>query len=574
MDARGLVAATLFILVFANTVGALSVSIDTGRVYWNDAAYMADIYVNAKGSGAATLVWYANGKEVNEYAVKLPYSGKTTVMLGMGEQPVDIYAEIRSGNEVNCSNVAHYEYNQDYPYNNGWRVEIVRKRPCHAASAPRKGKKAETPAAIITVRDCGIETINGRPVHIVGGACREYDVNVTPDSIEYNLVVSFAEGSTKTFAGRGDQRFTVRWSIHAPVPNPEGVPSISNPPVCAKVIYRGEVLASTCGNEAPAKKGENEGAEWKVSVKSPYPYSYRFRGNVLLLDINVNYTARNACYSVYAVVTPIRCPNCYDVYIRERRPAPGEMCAQVIRQIPVVTAKIGPLSRATKSVYVVVHGMNGIMPEQNTIYGRVKCAVIEKELANLKKMLEQCRVSRNCSEKEILQELREKEAELWSECNYKPKPTTPPIAPKPIIINPILPVPPRFKVVLSTVPVNVVKRDNSVVIEGKEASAKVLSTLIVSDGKLIDKSSGITINVAPDSVAKKIRKKTGGEIEAMALENIGGKPTYVVRVKRRIRVWVFTIDIPEKAVIDASSGAVITVEKPWYAGILRIFGWQ
>ncbi len=277
------------------------------------------------------------------------------------------------------------------------------------------------PKATIAVRNCTEEKIGNRVLPVVGGGCREYDVNVTPDNIEYNLVVTFADGSTKVFPGKGDRTFTVRWSIHAPVPSQEGAPSIANPPVCAKVVYKGTTIGGTC-NRMPARGTE---ANVEVYVKSPYPYNYTIEGNRLLLRIFVNYVARNGCEGVRASVKPQRCQNCYTVDVQYIKPAPGQMCTQVIRMIKYVTAEM----KIDRNVPVHITVVNAQGPEKAGT--PPKCPEIEGKLLRIKSELANC--GENCTpqkRKELTEELKQvmKDAKD-ANCQMMPEPT---ISPKPV----------------------------------------------------------------------------------------------------------------------------------------------
>ncbi len=303
-------------------------------------------------------------------------------------------------------------------------VDVVKKPANYAIfeDAPQHEENSmEMPKATITVRNCTEETIGNRVLPVVGGGCREYDVNVTPDNIEYNLVVTFADGSIKVFPGKGDRTFTVRWSIHAPVPSQEGAPSIANPPVCAKVVYKGITIGDAC-NRMPAQGTE---ANVAVYVKSPYPYKYTIEGNRLLLRIFVNYVARNGCEGVRASVEPQRCQNCYTVNVQYIKPAPGQMCTQVIRMIKYVTVEM----KIDRNVPVHITVVNAQSSKKSGT--PLKCLEIEGKLLRIKNELANC--GENCTpqrRKELTEELQQVLRDAKdANCQIMPQPT---IIPKPV----------------------------------------------------------------------------------------------------------------------------------------------
>ena len=256
----------------------------------------------------------------------------------------------------------------------------------------------------------------------LGVGCVQYDVNVTPDSTEYNFVVHSVSGKIlKDELARGDRTFRITWPLNPTIPHFENLL-----PGCAEVIINGKTLAKSCGgaprpHEAPQKK-------WNVKIESNYPYKYHIVGNKLLLQISVNYLAKNSCERLHAVVTPLRCPNCYQVSIHVVKPSPEMRCAEVMHRITSVYATI-PLQTTTNSVYVKIVGPETGSPEipPNPII----CMKIEGYSLKIKQALENCKLKcTNADKQRILEEIKELEANAARNgCKVViPKPVFPKIA--------------------------------------------------------------------------------------------------------------------------------------------------
>ncbi len=264
------------------------------------------------------------------------------------------------------------------------RVSVYKDRVQVAWEKKEEEKEEEKTSvqATITTHDC-YENAPER-MRPLGVGCVEYDVNVTPDDAEYNFVVYSASGKIiKEEQARGDRTFKITWPLNPTIPNYKDLVAS-----CAEVWIDGNTVASTCnGSKQPVNK-------WNVKIESPYKYTYEIHGSTLHLTIYVNYTARNSCYGVKAVVEPMRCPNCYEVKIIEIKPAKNQICAEVIRNIPTVSVDI-PLSNATSNVLIKITKAErgGTIPISPII-----CVKIEAKNTRIQQELRNCKIS--CTEEE------------------------------------------------------------------------------------------------------------------------------------------------------------------------------
>ena len=520
-----------------------TVDIDQGRVVQtSNGTYEAEIYTIVRGEGSATLVWYVNDREVLRHEIQAPYSAKETVPIGARTRAT-VWAKVvdSSGNVLSCTYPISYEYNQDYPYNDHWKTEVIHEHiPCEEKDSTPQEKQEIT--ANITVNSCE------RTLADADG-CVEYSVKVSPDDAEYRLVVKNQVGDViKEFSGKGSGKFRLEWGIEQ---GSEGVPS------CAEVVVSGEKITEKCGGiPIPTPKESKEDETVHVIVKSPYPYEYEVQDNEVILTIHINYVARNSCYGVRAEVENGECKGCYVVKLVEKTPTKDAMCAQIIRTIPTVTAHI-PILEGIREIKIEVQELSADKSERKKLSKSLDCLALEVKMAKIREALANCMRTGNC------EEVRETLRKLAKEYEKKCGPVEPirPIAP------PEPPAPPR--IIIPKLPVELDINNDTVILKGKNITVRVRTKVSVTEKGLVSNISGKEITPDVDEIVEKVQNSAHVEVRDAELIDTGTGPKYVVKAVKKGRILgIFPTTVDVQVVVDATSGNVVKTEMPWWSFLL------
>jgi len=292
----------------------------------------------------------------------------------------------------------------------------------------------------------------------------------------------------------------------------------------------------------------------EVKVNSPFPTDYMVLDDHVELKIFVDYTAPNACYGLDVQVEPERCPDCYLVRIVEKTPPPGAVCAQVIRHIPVVTAEL-PLPRETNVLHVRVE-MGGSTP---AVGPSLRCIALGVKMEKIREELMQCAKDRQCDDLE--RELRRISKMYDANCAGaaalpSPKPSEIPI--KPPVVE------------LPKIPAKLDINGDALVAEGQNVTVRIRTDIAPTNGGFVSVKSGKPVDLNVDAIIARIRESIRhvAKIINAELVDTGMGPRYVVKVEEEKRLlWVIPVRIRANVVVDASTGEIVDVKKPWWAFI-------
>jgi len=301
-------------------------------------------------------------------------------------------------------------------------------------------------------------------------------------------------------------------------------------------------------------EGEKEGPNTSVEVHvdSPYRYEYRVVDGEVQLILHVNYTARNSCYGIYTEVEQGSCEGCYTVRVIEKKPEKGMMCAQVIRNIPTVSAHI-PIPKGVRTIWITVTSGTG----KGGINLPSECIALEGKIVQVGELLRQSCVAGEC-DKNLSEEYNRLAERYRKICGKEPPRIAPPREPEPPK-RPII-LPPGGPKIPIHLPVNVrVREENGkIVVEGNVAR-------VVVDLNLEFLQTRVDLNV--DHIHKKIREKAKVEnIKKIVLRKGGTGPIYVAEGEKEGRLLgIIPIKLHIQVIASAENGEVISVRKPWWS---------
>lgn len=120
------------------------------------------------------------------------------------------------------------------------------------------------------------------------------------------------------------------------------------------------------------------------------------------------------------------------------------------------------------------------------------------------------------------------------------------------------------------VPVRIQKIENSVSVESEGVSATTQQKLILNNSKLYlgSVSEEKQIRISPQEALSKIEKTT--EVQRFELTQPEEKPVYEITGVRQAKIlYLFPVSIPIETKIDANTGEILSVTKPWWDLLAR-----
>ena len=310
---------------------------------------------------------------------------------------------------------------------------------------------------------------------------------------------------------------------------------------------------------------ETDSGQWNVHIRSDYPYKYNIIGNDLKITITVDYVAKNACYGIIPEVSKGNCDNCYNVVLTERTPAPGRFCAEVIRQIPIVSVTI-PLNPDAESRDVYVNITEANAPAEPII--PIECVALEGKIVRTNIELQMCQVQ-SCDQEKVERlksELEALQEEYKKECKEFP-PKIKPIIPKPS------PVPPDFNKIHIPVPMpdlNVIVEDGKKFLKVGDIKLALDTELGVSGNRIVSMVSGKPVDLNVEAAIKRVQKMLGNvKVDEVAVKDLGSGPVYEAKVEKEGKLLgIFPVKMTVTTIINGENLQIERVEKPWWSALV------
>ncbi|MDP2973936.1 MAG: thioredoxin domain-containing protein, partial [Candidatus Diapherotrites archaeon] len=130
----------------------------------------------------------------------------------------------------------------------------------------------------------------------------------------------------------------------------------------------------------------------------------------------------------------------------------------------------------------------------------------------------------------------------------------------------VQPIEVEFNIAQTKERIKISKTSNAtIVLEDKEGKSAEISEPIQIDANGL-KVKGKQIQIMPGDALQKAREKTSSTAKEIKLKVVGEKPVYEIKAVQNARLlWFIPIEMQIKTVVNAQTGGIESVEKPWWS---------